>query len=154
MPQRTKQKSPTENGRAKTDRENSQSAKREDDPQPPSANPRPPPAGLRKFVEEYKGKQHRIIEARVIIVCCFAVFGKLLFSDTLAEMEKDTTTYASLTFAACKLLELFTREREGIVFIFKVPFFLSPVCLLVIIFNTWLDYFPARLSNIQFRWLF
>ena len=68
--------------------------------------PRPPPNGLKKFVVEYKDKQHSIIESRIAIVCSFGVFGKVLFSDTLAEMDKDSTTYAPLTFVACKCMHL------------------------------------------------
>ena len=64
--------------------------------------PQTPPGGLKEFVDEYKDNQHRIVESRIAIVCSFGVFGKVLFSDTLAEMDKDSTTYAALTFVACE----------------------------------------------------
>ena len=66
--------------------------------------PQTPRVGLRQFVEDIKGKQHRVIEMRIILICSLGVFSKVLFSEALAKKEEEygVVTYGILAFAARK----------------------------------------------------
>ena len=57
---------------------------------------------LKSFLKQVKGQHYRVIEMRVVLVCSFGVFAKLMFSDALVSDEDSFVTHAALTFAACK----------------------------------------------------
>lgn len=81
--------------------------------------------GLRKFVEEFKGKTHRVVEMRIALACAFGVAMRLLFAEKLTEEVDDMVVYSGFIFTG--------------------------VCFAVLIFTTWLDYFPTRLSDFMPR---
>lgn len=66
------------------------------------ARPRPPKGSLKEFVEKFKDRHYYVIEMRIVLVCCIAVFFKLFFSDVILEVDEDALTYSALAFVSCK----------------------------------------------------
>ena len=54
--------------------------------------------GLRKFVEEFKGKTHRVVEMRIALACAFGVAMRLLFAEKLTEEVDDMVVYSGFIF--------------------------------------------------------
>lgn len=63
---------------------------------------------LKGFLKQAKGQHYRVVEMRVVLVCSFGVFAKLMFSDALEKAEDTFVTHAALTFAARKLVTIFS----------------------------------------------
>lgn len=63
---------------------------------------------LKGFLKQAKGQHYRVVEMRVVLVCSFGVFAKLMFSDALEKAEDTFITHAALTFAARKLVAIFS----------------------------------------------
>lgn len=66
------------------------------------ARPRPPKGSLKEFVEKFKDRHYYVIEMRIVLVCCIAVFFKLFFSDVILEVDEDALTYSALAFVCCE----------------------------------------------------
>ena len=58
--------------------------------------------GLKQFVEEMKGKQHKAIEMRIAVLCAFGVAARLIFSNELSTQ----TLQSALMFVGGELVSL------------------------------------------------
>jgi hypothetical protein len=63
---------------------------------------KPPKGSLKDFVEKFKDRHYYVIEMRIVLVCCIAVFFKLFFSDVIVKTDEDGLTYSALAFVGCK----------------------------------------------------
>lgn len=72
------------------------------DPIPARVPTRTPRGSLKDFVENFKDRRYYVIEMRIVLVCCIAVFFKLFFSDVILEEEEDALTYSAFAFVGCK----------------------------------------------------
>lgn len=68
------------------------------------AAPKPAKGGLKAFVEQFKDRHYYVIEMRIVLICCIAVFFKLFFSEVIGKPD------SSLTYCA---LALITREFKS-----------------------------------------
>ena len=57
--------------------------------------------GLKKFVQEMKGKTHRVVEMRIVLVCAVGIAARVIF----ASRTEEVTLRSSLLFIAGKSIE-------------------------------------------------
>ena len=70
---------------------------------------------LRNFLKQAKTQHYRVIEMRVVLVCSFGVFAKVIFSDALAKDKDSFVTHAALTFAACECHLMLDAQKATLV---------------------------------------
>lgn len=78
---------------------------------------RPPRAArgsLKEFVERFKDRHYHVIEMRIVLVCCVAVFFKLFLSNIIIEKDDQSLTYTALAFVGCKLLSILTSTYSSL----------------------------------------
>ena len=63
-----------------------------------SRPPRAARGSLKEFVEQFKDRHYHVIEMRIVLVCCVAVFFKLFLSDVITEKDDQSLTYTVLVF--------------------------------------------------------
>ena len=69
-------------------------------PKPPKG--RPSKGSLKEFVEKFKDRHYYVVEMRIVLICCIAVFFKLFFSEVITEADEHPLTYSALTFIGCE----------------------------------------------------
>lgn len=97
--------------------------------------------GLKAFVKTMEGSSYRVVEMRLAVVGACGVAFKLLLYDDLKDREQ----------TAWSAVALIAGEVRGHYWSVVVSPPILSVSLLVVIFSTWLDYFPSRLSHLQLR---
>lgn len=68
--------------------------------------------GLKGFLKHAKNQQYRVVETRVALVCSFGIFFKLIYSESLEELDKALfTTHAAITYVGCKYMYLYQKFK-------------------------------------------
>lgn len=57
--------------------------------------------GLKKFVQEMKGKTHRVVEMRIMLVCAAGIAARVIFASRIEAV----TLRSSLLFSAGKSID-------------------------------------------------